>query len=71
MLGDKGSILVMNGEVSDERMDISTATISPRHCPVCKEWGLGSDGFWAELVTYARLSAGLQQINKPENTDNS
>ena len=74
VVGDKRSILVMNGEVSDERMDVSTATISPRHpgtCPVCKEWGLGSDGFWAELVTYARLSAGLQQINKPENTDNS
>ena len=31
MVGDKRSILVMNGEVSDGRMDISTATISPRH----------------------------------------
>ena len=31
VVGDKRSILVMNGEVSDERMDISTATISPRH----------------------------------------
>ena len=31
VVGDKRSILVMNGEVSDERMEISTATISPRH----------------------------------------
>ena len=31
VVGDKRSILVMNGEVSDGRMDISTATISPRH----------------------------------------
>ena len=42
VLGDKRSILVMNGEVSDERMDISTATISPRHLPSVQ--GLGTRG---------------------------
>ena len=39
VVGDKRSILVMNGRCLRGGMDISTATISPRHLPTVQGVG--------------------------------